>query len=307
MKEYHLKYRPTELDDVVGQPEAVKTIGCWLQENEVPHSILFSGASGCGKTTLARILRVKLGCKKSDLAEVNCADLRGIDNAREIRSLMNIRPAGKCRVWILDEVHRTSKDFQDAMLKLLEDTPEHVYFMLCTTDPHKLLKTIITRCTEVRVRPLSEKDMRKVLGRAAKLAKKSFSDAVLEKVIDCADGSPRKALVLLNAIASLKNESDQLAGIEKADHKSEAIQIARALLNPRMRWPEMAKLLKTCDLDDAEGLRQLILSYCTTVLLSGGPLATKAAEIIEVFRDALWDSRKFGLIANCYGILGQKR
>jgi len=135
-----------------------------VKRNKVPHTLLFSGPPGCGKTTLARILRKKLNCGKYDFSEVNCADFRGIDMVRDIRSHLQQAPiSGDCRVWLIDEAHKLSNDAQNAFLKMLEDTPNHVYFFLATTNPQKLLKTIRTRCTEVVVKSLGDKNMEELI------------------------------------------------------------------------------------------------------------------------------------------------
>src|SRR5690606_3369465 len=109
---------------------------------DIPHAMLFTGPSGCGKTTLARILRVKLRCSDNDFQEINAADFRGIDSIRSMRQQVGAAPlGGDSRIWLIDEAHSMTADAQNAFLKLLEDTPRHVYFFLATTDPQKLKKT----------------------------------------------------------------------------------------------------------------------------------------------------------------------
>ena len=152
----HIDYRPADFDEILGNEETIKSIKSILARDEDrPHAWMFVGPSGCGKTTLARIVSAALGCPPKinkaanlDFQEINTSDMRGIDTAREILKTMNFAPvntASKCRVYILDECHQATKDFQNSLLKALEDTPDHVYFLLCTTDPSKLLKTIKNR------------------------------------------------------------------------------------------------------------------------------------------------------------------
>jgi len=105
--ELYKKYRPKKLGNIVGQSNAVNILQSFIDEGKIPHSLLFSGPSGCGKTTFARIIKRKLKCGDYDFTELNCADARGIDMTREIRSRLNQSPiSGKCRVWLLDECHK---------------------------------------------------------------------------------------------------------------------------------------------------------------------------------------------------------
>ncbi|MEN6291136.1 MAG: AAA family ATPase, partial [Methanobacterium sp.] len=132
----HLKLRPNKLDDFKG--EANQSIVLSLKQqldkdwNKIPRAFLFTGKSGCGKTTIARIMAKELGCSERDFNELNSANTRGIDTIREISSNCKMAPfEGKIRAYLLDECHSQTKDAQQALLKLLEDTPEHVFIFLC--------------------------------------------------------------------------------------------------------------------------------------------------------------------------------
>jgi len=204
-KELYKKYRPKDFEGVVGQTDALKSLQQMAKNKKIPHALLFTGPSGCGKTTLARIVRRELGCGKHDFSEVNCADFRGIDMVRDIRSRMMQAPiSGSCRVWLIDEAHRLTGDAMDAFLKILEDTPDHVYFMLATTNPQKLLKTVRTRCTEISVKSLSNKDIVKLVTDVAKKEGKTLPKEVAKKIADKCEGSARQALVLLHQIIDLE-------------------------------------------------------------------------------------------------------
>ena len=140
MSELYKKHRPKTLARVVGNKSTVEALRSMLEARTLPHTLLFHGPSGTGKTTLARIVKNELGCLPTDFHEHNSSDFRGIDFIRELRSKVNLAAAGPCRVWIIDECHQLTRDAQNAALKILEDTPSHVYFFLCTTDPQKLIK-----------------------------------------------------------------------------------------------------------------------------------------------------------------------
>lgn len=221
---------------------------------------------------------------------------------------MSLSPiGGRCRVYLFDEAHALTKDAQTALLKMLEDPFPHVYFMLCTTDPVKLIPTIRTRCTAVTLSLMSEEAIGRALRRAAKLASFKLTKEVGEKIIACSDGSGRKAIVLLDSIQNIEDEEEQLQAIEKGDIKKDAFAIAQGMFRG-MKWPEMAAILKTME-QDPEGYRHMILSYAATVLLGGGKTATLAAAIIDIFARPFFDSKKPGLIAACYEVtlLGQKK
>lgn len=304
MNELYKKYRPKSFKTVVGQNHTLKSLEKMVETKKVPHALLFTGPSGCGKTTLARIVANELGCGKHDTYEVNCADFRGIDMVRDIRNNMKQAPLnGECRVWIIDEAHKLTGDSQNAFLKILEDTPRHVYFMLATTDPQKLLKTVRTRCTEIAVKSLTDADVRVLVERVAKKENITLSDAVVKSIIRNSEGSARKALVFLHQIADLEDEDQQINSIESATLEKQSHHIARALMNPRAKWPEIAKILKESDIEDPEQARWMILGYAKSVLLNGGNLSNRAFIIIDMFKDPFYDSKAAGLAYACYAVI----
>lgn len=304
MMELYKKYRPRKLEAMIGQDSTVKMLKQMLKRNRLPHTLLFEGPSGCGKTTFARILRKTLGCGKHDFVEKNCADFRGIDMVRDIRSHLQQAPiSGSCRIWLIDEAHKLSNDAQNAFLKMLEDTPNHVYFMLATTDPQKLLPTIRTRCTEAIVKKLSNSNMQKLIGRVCKKEEVEIPEEVIEEIIESSEGSARKALVLLNQIIDLEDEEDMLETIKATTMEIQAKIIARTLLNPRVKWYEMAKIIRETAGEEAEQIRWMVLGYSKKVLLSGGKQAGRAYIIIDAFRDNFYDSKLAGLAAACYEVV----
>jgi len=294
------KHRPVEWKQVIGQPEAVNTLRKHMAANSTPHAILFSGPSGCGKTTLARILRRELGCADVDFVEINAANYRGIDMIRDIQQRVGLSPlGGDVRVWLIDEVAQLTAAAQDSFLKLLEDPPGHVYFILATTDPQKLKATIITRCEEIKVKALSPKSIERLVHETAEKEAITLTDEVLAKVIDIADGSARKALVLLSQVMGEPDEEKQLRMLGQADSKRQAVEICRLMLKQNANWSDAAKVLKETT-DDPEQIRYLIIGYMRSVLLGGGKMASRAAEVIEVFQDNFYDSKAAGLALCCY-------
>ena len=178
--ELYKKHRPKSFDDIIGQDNAIKVLKTKFKKKSIPHAILLKGPSGVGKTTIGRIIKKELGCKGTDFQEINGADKGGVDDMRSIRRSMSKAPMkSKCRLWLIDEAHKITSAAQDMMLKMLEDTPGHVYFILATTDPQKLKKTIRTRCTEIAVKNLDTKDMTNlILSIYAKEKAKKYKNVV---------------------------------------------------------------------------------------------------------------------------------
>ena len=298
-RELYKQHRPRALRAVIGNEETVGTLLCMIETNTLPHTIMFSGPSGCGKTTLARILRDMLDCGPMDFKELNCSDFRGIDTIREIARTMTLAPVGgACRIFLLDEVHQLSRDGQHASLKILEDTPNHVYFFLCTTDPHKLLKTILTRCCHLPVRLLRDEELVKLLKRVAKKEKLKLSKDIIDDIANFADGSARQALVLLDRIRHVPRKKQAKALAQKAGEKTQAIDLCRALIKHRP-WNEITAILRDLK-DDPESTRWAVLGYARAVMLSK-PNPT-AYDIICAFENHFYDSKAPGLIRACYEV-----
>jgi len=306
-KELYKKYRPKKFDRVIGQDAAVRSLETWLANDTVPHTIMFSGPSGCGKTTMARILKKELNCGKYDFIEVNCADVRGIDYVRKVRQQMKTVPIdGDCRIWLIDEAHKLTNDAQNALLKILEDTPAHVYFMLATTDPQKLLRTIRTRSTEVKVRLLETGELSQLINRVIKKEGKKIKEKVRDKIAERSEGSARSALVLLHQIIDLNSEKDMLEVISRVTSEKAGEFIGRALMNAGTKWRKMAGILREYKDEDAETIRYQVLGYAKAVMLSpaGFNKATnRAFLIIEAFREPFYNTKHAGLVAACYEVI----
>ena len=183
------KYRPKTFEEVIGNEASIAALEKALTKKNHSHVYLLSGPPGTGKTTIARIVANRLGATDMDLKEINSANARGIETAREIIQSIRYNPQGKAIVFILDEFHKWTNDAQSALLKPLEDTPESVYFFLCTTDPGKLIKAVKSRCTEIKTVNLSIEKLVTLIKRINRLEELSISKNTIESIAEKAEGS----------------------------------------------------------------------------------------------------------------------
>lgn len=301
MSELYKKYRPKTLARMVGNENTINALSNMLKRKKLPRTIMFTGPSGCGKTTLARILRKELKCHDLDFKELNCSDFRGIDTIRTIARTMNLAATGGlCRIWLLDEAHQLSKDAQNAALKILEDTPGHVYFFLCTTDPQKLLKTILTRCCEMPVKALTDSEMEKLLKRIVKRESISLSKDVMETLIDASQGSARSALVSLDKISNLDEDAQEEAIKQIQEEQNEGIVLCKVLMGKKTpTWRTVAKILLNLK-GEPESTRWAVLGYARSGLLKGWASQHQAYRVICAFENHFYDSKAAGLARACY-------
>lgn len=298
MSLYH-KYRPTSFGEVIGNADLVESVRGLLKKKDRPHAFLFTGPTGCGKTTMARIIAAKLGSKGADYREVDSADFRGIDTVRKIRNQSQYKPReSKSIVWVIDECHKMTNDAQNALLKILEDTPRNAYFILCTTDPQKLIKPIKGRCSCFEMNPLNENHMFYLLRKVVKGEGESMSKVVYEQIIDDSEGKPRNALQVLEQVLSAEPEKRLEIAKKSLDNQRESIELCRALLEGA-GWKRIANILDGLKQEDPESIRRHVLGYCQAVLLKG-KANDKAAVIIEAFYDPYYNTNFSGLVFSCY-------
>lgn len=296
---YH-KHRPKDFKEIKGNDAVVNALETMFAKNKVPHALLFVGNTGCGKTTLARIVSESLGAVGNDIREMDIADFRGIDTVREIRKQSQYKPLeGACRVWIMDEVHKMTNDAQNALLKILEDTPAHVYFILCTTDPQKLLPTIKGRCSTFQVNPLNDTEMFTLLRTVVKAEEETLVKAVYEQIIHDSLGHPRNALQVLEQVLQVEPEKRLDMAKRAAEQQSQSIELCRALMT-NVGWLKIAAILSGLKEQDPEGVRRHVLGYVQSILLKQA--SDKAALIIEEFKEPFYNSGFTGLVFACYNV-----
>lgn len=296
----HIDYRPKTFDDMIGNRgvvEAHKAI--FSRKSDWPHAVLYIGPSGCGKTTMARIYANSLQCTKRDLNEINAANNRGIDTARKIQETMvysAFESPVKC--YLIDEIGATSKDFQTAMLKALEDAPPHVYFLMATTDPQNLLPTLRNRCSTFEMSLLSIDQLMDLIYFVLESEKvEDIPEVAIKEIAIVADGCPRQALVILDQIIDLAPE-DMVEAIQdmRVEDKNTK-DLCQALLKKKP-WGEISKILKVIDMSDSERIRYGILGYMGAVLLNNDN--PQAAYVMECFKENTYNTKKYGIITSAY-------
>lgn len=294
------RVRPVNFADMIGSEGEIKSFEAAITSPDPPHAFLLSGPSGCGKTTAARIAASLLGADEMSITEINSSNNRGIDTAREIQSQMHYLPAsGTSRVYIIDEVHMATRDWQNAMLKPLEDIPKHVYFFLCTTDPQKLIPAVKTRLTPVKLSSVNKKDLFRFIRKVNKDEGSNVSNDVLKELALVAEGSPRTALVLLEKISGMDEEAAYKI-LEKGgeEENQEVIDLCRALLSKKAVWGDVSAILKGLSDTDPEKIRRAVLGYANSVLLKSSN--ERAAAIIEAFSEPFYDTGKAGVTLACF-------
>ncbi len=221
---FYRKHRPKTFSEIIGQEHVVRTITNSLASDNVSHAYLFCGPRGSGKTTIARLLAKAVNCEKRkdgeyepcnkcsscqgimkgssiDLIEIDAASHRGIDEIRELKEGIRFSPtSSKKKVYIIDESHQLTKEAANALLKILEEAPEHALFILATTEAQKMIGTIISRCQRFDFKKLTVKEIVKRLEIIAKKEGISFEKEALELIAANSEGAIRDAESLLGQV-----------------------------------------------------------------------------------------------------------
>jgi DNA polymerase-3 subunit gamma/tau len=274
------KYRPRNFAELVGQTHVSRALGSALERGRLHHAYLFTGTRGVGKTTIARILSKCLNCESGitptpcgvcgtcraidegrfiDLIEIDAASRTKVEDTRELLDNVPYAPTqGRYKVYLIDEVHMLSTHSFNALLKTLEEPPEHVKFLLATTDPQKLPVTVLSRCLQFTLRPLPRQEIHDHLAEVLKKETIAFDDAALWLLAESAQGSLRDAMSLTDqAIAygqgSVQGEDvqamlglldrSQVAHLLLAIHQGDSVQVAKILFDLSQQSVDVSAVL----------------------------------------------------------------
>ena len=294
-KALYRTYRPASFDEVAGQKHIVKTLKNALKENKIAHAYLFCGPRGTGKTSMARIFAKALNCDEGfgmqcnecenckaiiegrhpDVIEIDAASNRGIDDIRDLISKVKYSPImGRYKIYIIDEVHMMTTEAFNALLKTLEEPPAEVVFILATTEPYKLMPTILSRCQRYDFTKVADGDIYNKLFDICQNENVDIEEDALSMLVSLCDGGVRDALSMLDqAIAYCGNkisvkEIQELYGISSIQEKISLLQTANrkdvlALTNQINRLCEDGIDIKRLTIDLLDILKDLLI-YQTT-------------------------------------------
>jgi DNA polymerase-3 subunit gamma/tau len=262
------RHRPTSFDDVVGHKAQVAALQRALKENS-SHAYLFTGQSGTGKTTLARIAASAVGCNPSSVMEIDAATYSGADDMRAVTATLMYRPLdGSAKAIIVDEVQSLSKQAFQALLKNVEEPPTWTWWFLCTTEPTKVPEAIRTRCIRVDLKPVATATILELLESVCKKEGWIVSDpAILDLCAKEARGSPRQGLANLGLCLEAKGVKTAAKLLATTVQESEAIELARCLANGAS-WGEAKDILSRLKDVNPESVRHLVRAYFTKVALN---------------------------------------
>jgi len=304
---FHIELRPKTFDEVIGQEHTIKVLKEMLSREHKPHSYLLYGPTGCGKTTIARLIAKELGCSDHEFYEMNTANLRGIDTVRDVIEASQFVPMmGKVKVFLFDECHMITGQAAEALLKFLEDTPKYVYVILATTNPEKLLATVKGRLEKFQIHPLKTKQMLNFILDVSEKKGIQISDKIIERIHEIANGCPREALLLLEKVCNATNEEEANKSLDTESDAEWIREICGHLLNRMKNWSRIVEILKKHEEEDIDNARRGVLGYMQTVILNlkvdliSERNRLRASEIIEIFDHTFWEGGRPKLIQSFY-------
>jgi DNA polymerase-3 subunit gamma/tau len=239
------KYRPINFSEVLGNEKIIQALNTTIHGPTPPHCFLLTGITGCGKTTISRIIAKEMN---ASILEVDAATTGSVEDMRQLVEMAQYKPitAEPNRMYIIDECQNLSgaKSFQP-MLKLAESLPEFLYLAFCTTEPQKVPAALQNRCYHIALKPLKSKDIEELLTTVCEVEKWDVSNDVFNCIVQASGGSARLALSLLQAGYTAKTReelSEIIAEVESEN--SPVIKLCQLLIKGNKNWPQISRLLE---------------------------------------------------------------
>jgi DNA polymerase-3 subunit gamma/tau len=281
------KYRPQSFKEVLDQDHIVSVLKGAIDKGTIPHALLFSGGRGTGKTTMARVFAQAIGTSDMDLYEIDAASNRGIDDIRELKEAVYTLPyESEKKVYIIDEVHMLTKEAFNALLKTLEEPPEHVVFILATTEEDKLLDTILSRCQVFRFNSPSRTVLAKTVINIAKKEGFTLEPAAADLIAIAADGSFRDALGVTQKVILASGDeigdADEVAKIIGAPRAKVMHDLLSALHEQDTESALLAIHTAVAENTDIKLFARLLLEHVRAVMLVRN-LPSKEEQIVGAF------------------------
>ena len=299
-----VRHRPADFDQVRGHTETVAALRRRIRDPGRPHAYLFTGPSGVGKTTLARIVGTVL---EAEVIEVDAASNNGVDAMRALVELGHyLAPGAQARLIILDECHMLSRNAWNAVLKVLEEPPAHLYLALCTTELHRVPETIVTRCHPVKLDRLDQRQIADFLVDVVEA--EGWHDMlpdVFTLVVQEAQGSPRQALSLLQAVYDAPSPGEARRIISLQGSASPLIQVLQVLMSGQGGWSAIRPLLAQLGDDDFSEQSLILASRYLIGALNREESEKRAARLWEILSAFLYPVHSYDPRSVFYGAVGR--
>lgn len=297
------KYRPKDFNSIVGNKSVIESLQKKTEKVNHPHVYLFSGMAGTGKTTTALIMGKLF--KSNNIVVENIANTTGVDKAREIEESAKYKPiTGGNTVFVLDEFHMGTKNFQNSLLQLLEFPPKHVYIIVISSEPEKIIPAVKSRCCKSHFEAPTTREMIKLLQSICEKEEKEVSTEVIRCILQNTSNAPRASINLLEDIIDIEGAENQKKAIkEKEVGEKEVKDLCMALINGK-KWDTVSKIVEGLK-GEPESIRYAVLGYLNSALVRGwtDKMRIPRSRIFDImvnFEYNFYESKGAGLAMACY-------